>query len=177
MAALNMPELKRCLPGLQRYSVSLTRSHDQAADLVQDCVERALRKAHLFDGANLQAWLTTLCRRVYLNSLRKAKTRGQTVEIDASSAHQLAVNPVQEDHLVYLDVVREFQLLAPCDQKILTVVGLEGNRYCDAAQMLQVPVGTVRSRLSRARARLAARIEAGTAIPSASRHSVFVSAR
>jgi len=70
-------QLNDCLPALNRFAMTLTRNEDRAGDLVQDTVERALRKVHLFDGSNLRSWLFTICRRVFLNQIRSEKTRGR----------------------------------------------------------------------------------------------------
>lgn len=152
--------LNECLPALNRFALQLTRNQDRAADLVQDCVERALRKAHLFDGANLRSWLFTICRRVFLNQIRSEKTRGVAVELDDAPQSRIASVETQEQTMHYNDVVDAFERLPMNDKVILSLVVIEGLKYEEAAEMLDVPVGTVRSRLSRARARLLAMVDA-----------------
>ena len=164
---LNASELTSSLPGLQRYAISLTRNNDQAADLVQDCVERALRKSHLFDGANLRAWLTTICRRIFLNGVRRSKAQGVCIELDDAPPQRLAVGANQEDRLQIMGVAAAFYRLSADDQLVLSLIALEGMRYNEAAEILGVPVGTVRSRLSRARAKLTALIDGASAPPAA----------
>jgi len=159
--------LAECLPALQRFALQLTRNEDRAADLVQDCVERALKKSHLFDGANLRSWLFTICRRVFLNQIRSEKSHGVSVELDDAPQARLATAHTQEQTMHYNDVVSAFERLPMGDKVILSMVVVEGLKYEEAASALDIPIGTVRSRLSRARARLHAMIdnaeaEAGT---------------
>ena len=147
-------ELNACLPALRRFAFVLTRNEDRAADLVQDCVERCLRKQHLFDGRNLRSWMFTVCRRLFLNQVRTESARGAMLEIDDAPPSALATRAVQEDHMHYQDIVASFRTLKMDDKIVLSLIAIEGLKYEEAAELLDVPVGTVRSRLSRARARL-----------------------
>lgn len=158
-SSISSDELRQALPALHRFAYSLTRSHDRSADLVQDCVERCLRKQHLFDGENLRAWMFTICRRVFLNELRREKARGTSVDIDEAPHRTLSMDASQEDSLHFREVVGGFRALPKNDRMVLSLVAIEGLRYEDAAAVLDVPVGTVRSRLSRARSRLRELIE------------------
>ncbi|PQA89368.1 RNA polymerase sigma factor [Hyphococcus luteus] len=151
---ISTAELNDCLPALHRFALQLTRNQDRACDLVQDSVERALRKAHLFDGSNLRSWLFTICRRVFLNQIRSEKARGVAVEMDDAPQSRLSSAQTQEQTMHFNDVVDAFQKLPVNDRVILSLVVIEGMKYEEAAEMLDVPVGTVRSRLSRARNRL-----------------------
>lgn len=155
--------LSECLPALQRFAFTLTRNEDRAADLVQDSVERALRKAHLFDGANLRSWLFTVCRRVFLNQIRSEKARGIRVALDDAPQARLSVDDTQEMSMHFNDVAGAFGKLPSNDKIVLSLVVIEGLKYEEAAELLDVPVGTVRSRLSRARARLQGMID-GSAV-------------
>ena len=152
-------ELARCLPALQRFAFTLTRSQDRASDLVQDCVERCLRKQHLFDGQNLRSWMFTVCRRVFLNQIRHEKTRGIAVDIEDAPQSEIAISAFQEDQMHYHDVVQSFRTLPMNDKVVLSLVAIEGLKYEEVAELLEVPVGTVRSRLSRARSRLREMLE------------------
>jgi RNA polymerase sigma-70 factor, ECF subfamily len=156
---ISTAELNECLPALQRFALQLTRNQDRASDLVQDSIERALRKAHLFDGTNLRSWLFTICRRVFLNQIRSEKARGIAVEMDDAPQSRLASAQTQEQTMHFNDVVDAFHRLPLNDRVILSLVVIEGMKYEEAAETLDVPVGTVRSRLSRARNRLMAMIE------------------
>ena len=156
---ISTAELNECLPALQRFALQLTRNQDRASDLVQDSVERALRKAHLFDGSNLRSWLFTICRRVFLNQIRSEKSRGIAVDMDDAPQSRLSSAQTQEQTMHFNDVVDAFQKLPVNDRVILSLVVIEGMKYEEAAELLDVPVGTVRSRLSRARTRLTTMIE------------------
>ncbi len=156
---ISTAELNDCLPALHRFALQLTRNQDRACDLVQDSVERALRKAHLFDGSNLRSWLFTICRRVFLNQIRSEKARGVAVDMDDAPQSRLASAQTQEQTMHFNDVVDAFHELPLNDRVILSLVVIEGMKYEEAAEMLDVPVGTVRSRLSRARNRLMTMIE------------------
>ena len=151
---ISAAELNECLPAPYRFALHLTKNSDRASDLVQDSVERALRKAHLFDGSNLRSWLFTICRRVFLNQIRSEKVRGVAVELDDAPQGRLATAQTQEQTMHFNDVVEAFEHLPLNDKVILSLIVIEGMKYEEAAEMLEIPVGTVRSRLSRARSRL-----------------------
>lgn len=157
--SLDPAELRSCLPGLYRYANSLTRNGDQALDLVQDSVERALTKAHLFDGVNLRAWLSTICRRIFLNEIRKRNSRGVVVHLDDSHPQWTAIEPDQEIKIHYQSVIAALERLSPNDQNVITLIAYDGMKYDEAATRLGIPTGTVRSRLSRARLRLTSVVE------------------
>lgn len=152
--SISTNELSQCLPALYRFAFTLTRSEDRARDLVQDCVERCLRKQHLFDGQNLRSWMFTVCRRVFLNQIRREKVRGIAVDMDDAPQSKLSISAFQEEKMHYHDVVESFHELAHNDKVVLSLIAIEGLKYEQAAEILEVPVGTVRSRLSRARTRL-----------------------
>lgn len=153
--------LKEEITPLRRFALLLTKSYEDAEDLAQDTIERALLKAHLFDGANLRSWLFTVCRRIFLNQIRKKNSRGVNVDIEDAPQAAMSVNSDQESHLEFqqtLDCVRQ---LPKRDQAILSLIVFDGVRYDEAADALDLPIGTVRSRLSRARSRLHGLIEGG----------------
>ena len=144
---------------LRRFALMLTRSYDDAEDLAQDTIERALLKAHLFDGENLRSWLFTICKRVFLNQIRKKMTRGGSVPIDDAPASALRVEGAQEAVMQHRELEESFSRLPARDRAIISMVVLDGACYEEAAKAMNVPVGTIRSRLSRARARLHAYME------------------
>lgn len=153
------------MPALRAFAQSLTRDPSRADDLVQDTMERALTRFHLFqEGTNLRAWLFTMCRRIFLNDLRKSARRGTSLEYDESRFERPAP-PTQEQKLHLNDVKAAFHQLPLKDKVILSLIAIEGLQYEEAANALDVPVGTVRSRLFRARARLDQIMEAGTLRP------------
>lgn len=156
---ISAAEISECLPALRRFAMRLTRNEDRANDLVQDTVERALRKSHLFDGSNLRSWMFTICRRIFLNNIRSEKSRGVLVDIDDAPQSRFATPETQEQTMHYNEVVSAFDRLPLKDKVLLSLVVIEGLKYEEAAEVLDVPVGTVRSRLSRARARLQQEID------------------
>lgn len=156
-------QLSECLPALGRFAMSLTRNKDRANDLVQDTVERALKKAHLFDGTNLRSWMFTICRRVFLNQIRSQKSRGVAVPVEDAPQAALSIAQNQETTMYFNDVMEAFQRLPLNDKVVISLVVMEGLKYEEVAQLLNIPIGTVRSRLSRARARLEGMVNADDA--------------
>ena len=151
------------IPSLRRYARALTGDAWLADDLVQDTLERACRKWLLWrpDG-DLRAWLFTLMHNLYLNQRRSA-ARGQWLDIDSLS-ETLAAPEDSSD--AALDLERCLQRLPAEQRAVLLLVSVEDMSYADTARVLQLPLGTVMSRLSRARSRLRELMEAPSA-PSA----------
>lgn len=160
--AINTQELTDLLPYLHRFACSLTRNADHAADLVQDTVERALRKSHLFDGANLRAWLTTICKRTFLNNIRRDKSRGVAISYDDAPASSLCAPAIQDAQMHFSDVTAALNRLAKSDRQVIALSAFDGLKYAEIAEHTNVPIGTVRSRLSRARSRLVDLVENGS---------------
>ena len=141
------------IPRLRRYARALTGERSRADDLVQDTLERALIKLHLWQpGSDLRAWLFTLMHNVFINQLRAQSTR-LTAGLD-NEVEQLAVRPTQTDGLEVRDLQAALLRLPDEQREVLLLVGLEQMTYEEAAGALGIPVGTVMSRLSRARERL-----------------------
>ena len=143
--------VEREIPRLRRYARALTRSADRADDLVQETLLRAISKSHLWQtGTDIRAWLFTIMHNHYVNMVRRAMRDEATVDIEQMSSSLVAVtDPTASSQLRELD-----QALArlPGEQReVILLVGLEGMSYETAANVLSVPVGTVRSRLSRGR--------------------------
>lgn len=153
------------LPGLRRYARVLTGDAWAADDLVQDTLERACRKWLLWRaGSDLRAWLFTIMHNLYLNQRRAAAPAPQQwLDIDALDGNE----PVApgEGREAAMDLERCLQRLPAEQRAVLLLVTLEDMGYAEVAAVLQVPVGTVMSRLSRARARMRDLLEApaGTA--------------
>ena len=138
------------IPNLRRYARALVGDRDGADDLVQDTLERAVRKFHLWRPGDLRAWLFSIMHNVFVNQLKARKIKPE-VEIDEASiaAHMPAVNSVD-----VLDLQRALLCLAPEQREVLLLVGLEDMTYADVSTALGIPIGTVMSRLSRGRDRL-----------------------
>jgi RNA polymerase sigma-70 factor, ECF subfamily len=139
------------IPRLRRYARALTRDVNAADDLVQDCLTRALSKVHLWQpGTDLRAWLFTILHNQYVNHVRRAVREGAAVGL-SDTEPMLTSAPNQGKRLELRDLERAIARLPEEQRSVLLLVGLEGMRYEEVAAVLDVPVGTVRSRLSRGR--------------------------
>jgi RNA polymerase sigma-70 factor (ECF subfamily) len=139
------------IPRLRRYARALTRDVVAADDLVQDCLTRALGKLHLWqDGTDLRAWLFTILHNQYVNYIRRAVREGSAVGLNESEP-LLSRAPQQGKRLEMRDLERAIAKLPEEQRIVILLVGLEGMRYEEVADILDVPVGTIRSRLSRGR--------------------------
>jgi RNA polymerase sigma-70 factor (ECF subfamily) len=144
------------IPRLRRYARALTGDAVRADDLVQDTLERAWGRRHLWRaGTDLRAWLFTVMHNVFLNQRRSARPTTGFVELDDSLF--LPARPDGVDlQLELRDVASALTKLPAEYREVLLLVALEEMRYEDVAKVLAIPVGTVMSRLSRARERLRA---------------------
>jgi RNA polymerase sigma-70 factor, ECF subfamily len=141
------------IPALRRYARTLLRDSERGEDLLQDSLERALSRRHLFIWpSNLRAWLFRIMRNVHLNNLRTARRRplGLGLE-DAASA---AFPADQIPHVEIAETLAAFDKLPIEQREVLLLVVVEGHSYREAARMLGVPAGTVMSRMARAREQL-----------------------
>lgn len=141
------------IPRLRRYARALTGDRSRADDLVQDTLERAMIKYHLWQqGSDLRAWLFSIMHNTFINQLR-AQPAGMTGELD-DEAMSLAARPTQSDWLEVRDLQTALLRLPEEQREVLLLVGLEQMTYEESAGVLGIPMGTVMSRLSRARERL-----------------------
>jgi RNA polymerase sigma-70 factor (ECF subfamily) len=139
------------IPRLRRYARALARDVAAADDLVQDCLARALGKLHLWqEGTDLRAWLFTILHNQYVNQVRRAVREGAAVGLSETEP-LLTRAPHQSKRLELRDLQRAMAKLPEEQRSVILLVGLEGMRYEEVAEVLDVPVGTVRSRLSRGR--------------------------
>jgi RNA polymerase sigma-70 factor (ECF subfamily) len=141
------------IPRLRRYARALVGDRATADDLVQDTLERAWAKLHLYRrGTDLRAWLFTVMHNVHVNRVRAARA---TDPLD-DDMPELAQRAAQGDTLLVRDLDRAIACL-PADQRaVLLLVTLEEMSYEEVARSLSIPIGTVMSRLSRAREKLRA---------------------
>jgi len=139
------------IPRLRRYARALVRDRDRADDLVQDTLMRALAKQHLWEpGTNLRAWLFTLMHNQHVNSVRRPARESVQLDTEEMSGSLIATtDPTASCQLRELD--RGLARLPEEQREVILLVGLEGIRYDEAAAILNVPIGTVRSRLFRGR--------------------------
>lgn len=138
------------IPNLRRYARALVGDRDGADDLVQDTLERAVRKFHLWKPGDLRAWLFSIMHNVFVNQLKARKIAPQ-VEIDEEmiAAHVPTVTSTD-----VLDLQRALGSLAPEQREVVLLVALEDMTYSDVSRALGIPIGTVMSRLSRGREKL-----------------------
>ena len=137
------------IPNLRRYARALVHDAEAADDLVQDTLERAVRKFALWQPGNLRAWLFSIMHNVFVNQL-KARKVGFDEELDENLAAH--VPTVTNDDVA--DLQRALMQLAPAQREVVLLVALEDLTYNDVSKMLGIPVGTVMSRLSRGREKL-----------------------
>ena len=142
------------IPALRRYAFALTRQHAAADDLVQDCLERAVSRWVLRGAdADLRAWLFTILHNLFIDAQRSQRRRPMHGVLD-EEAEAAATPPTQDSGLTGRDLLAQFAELSHEHRAVLLLVGVEGLPYASVARVLGVPVGTVMSRLSRAREQL-----------------------
>lgn len=143
------------IPGLRRYARALARDAASADDLVQDCLERATGRWHQrrSDG-NVRTWMYTILHNLAVNRLRQDKRRGAHVPIEAVDQGALGRPAGQEAGLHHSDLLDAIARLPEDHRAVLLLVSVEDLSYAEAAETLGLPIGTVMSRLSRARERL-----------------------
>jgi RNA polymerase sigma factor (sigma-70 family) len=152
------PDLVAAIPRLRRYARVLAGEPARADDLVQETLARAWEKRRLWAaGTDLRAWLFTIMHNVFVNQRALARRDAQNVSLDADDAGpawQIPVRPAQQTRVELIEVLREVDKL-PVDQRaVLVLAAVEEMRYEEIATVLSIPVGTVMSRLSRAREKL-----------------------
>ena len=154
------------LPHMRAYARSLTGSADQADDLVQDTAIRLMTAQEQYrQGTNFRAWAIAALRNRFIDLRRRARFHGGSIEdIDTS----LFAQPPSQDTIVYFEqTAREFWRLSPAHREIITMIGINGMSYEQVAKVLGCPIGTVRSRLARARAELQSAIDGKDAVRAA----------
>ncbi|HTH62716.1 MAG TPA: RNA polymerase sigma factor [Paraburkholderia sp.] len=157
-------QLYEHVPRLRRYARALVNNRDLADDLVQDTLERALgHLAQFRAGTDLRAWLFTIMHNLFVNQVRRASARSLHVSIDDEDFDHadVAVPASQTNPLEVRDLDVALQRLPAGQREVVLLIGIEEMSYTDVASALDIPVGTVMSRLSRGRERLRA-LMAGT---------------
>jgi RNA polymerase sigma-70 factor (ECF subfamily) len=149
-----LDEIEGAIPALRRYARALTRDADRADDLVQDCIERALRKRGLWAPTGpLRAWLFKILLNLYRNDRRYRQRRGEPVPLDTLVVEPSIPAP-QPGRIALSEMSRALEQLPDDQREALLLVVIEGASYEEAARILGIPAGTLMSRLSRARAAL-----------------------
>ena len=142
------------VPSLRAFAISLSGNVDRADDLVQDTLMRALANIHRFEpGTNLNAWLFTILRNLFHSEYRKRKR--EVEDADGAYAARLASAPEQEARLDFSDLRLALAKLSSDQREAVLLVAAEGFSYEEAAAICGTAVGTIKSRVNRARTRLA----------------------
>ncbi len=151
------PSLKKAMlaliPNLRAFAVSLCGDMERADDLVQETLLKAWNHIDSFqEGTNLRAWLFTILRNTYFSECRRR--RREVEDRDGSKANELSVHPGQQGYLDLQDFRRALAELPPDQREALVLVGAAGFSYEEAANVSGCAVGTIKSRVNRARAKL-----------------------
>jgi RNA polymerase sigma-70 factor, ECF subfamily len=146
-------DLVAAIPNMRAFAISLCGNRDRADDLVQETLVKAWNHLDSFEqGTNLKAWLFTILRNAYFSELRKSKR--EVADSDGALAARLSVPAEQQGHLELMDLNNALAQLPPDQREALILVGAEGFSYEDAATISGCAVGTVKSRVNRARAKV-----------------------
>lgn len=145
--------LLAAIPGLRAFAVSLTKNADRADDLVQETLVKAWDKQASFEpGTNLKAWLFTILRNEFYSQMRK---RGREVQdSDGAITARLSIHPSQDGSMDLGDFRKALELLPGDQREAIILIGASGFSYEEAAEICDCAVGTIKSRVSRARTRL-----------------------
>ena len=149
------------IPALRRYARALTRDRATADDLVQDCLERAITHwQQRRDDGSPRAWLFSILHNLAMNRMSKARSQPRPVAIEDAGESALVRQAEQPDRLQHRDLLRGLEQLSEAHRSVLLLISVEDLSYAEAANVLGVPIGTVMSRLSRAREKLAQLMDA-----------------
>lgn len=158
----NPNELMNEMDGLKRFALKLTRNMSDADDLTQSTILRALEKKDLFEeGTNLFGWTSKIMYNIFVSNYRR-KTKFETQYDPESYLEMEGVAAPQDTEIEFKQVSKAMATLSADHREILVMVCVKGMQYAEVSEMLQIPVGTVRSRLSRAREALQSQLEKPT---------------
>lgn len=147
-------ELIGHIPNLRAFAVSLCGSVDRADDYVQETLVKAWSNMDSYkEGTNMRAWLFTILRNAFFSDYRKK--RREVADVDGQMAARLAAHPEQDGHMDLDDFKQALQQLPPDQREALVLIGASGFSYEEAAEICDCAVGTVKSRVNRARHRVA----------------------
>jgi RNA polymerase sigma-70 factor (ECF subfamily) len=157
-----MTAMEACIPALRRYAWALLRDRQEADDLVHDCLVQALDRLHTRrTNAELRPWLFAIMHNLFISQRRRQRVRGIPETLDEVQEASLGRAGGQEQSLLWNQTVRALAQLSEDQRAVVLLVSVEDLSYADAARALGVPIGTVMSRLSRARDRLRQLIDEG----------------
>ena len=141
------------IPNLRAFGFSLCGNHERTDDLVQETLLKALSHIDGFEeGTNLRAWLFTILRNSYFSEMRKR--RREVEDSDGKKAESLSVAPAQQGHVDMQDLRKALEKLPPEQREALALIGAAGMSYEEAAEISRCAVGTIKSRVNRARVKL-----------------------
>lgn len=165
MEGLILEELRKeiadAIPSLRRYARALLGGRGEADDLVHDTLVRAMERLHLFRAdSDMRAWLFTILHNQHINAVRHDARRPENVPVEESANAEPAA---QDGRLAVRDLDRALALLPDEQRQVVLLIGLEGLSYAEASDVLDVPLGTVMSRLNRGRQQLRGLMEQGPA--------------
>jgi RNA polymerase sigma-70 factor (ECF subfamily) len=147
-------EILAAVPSLRAFAISLSGNVDRADDLVQETLLRALANIHSFQpGTNMPAWLFTILRNLFRSEYRKR--RREIEDADGSYAESLKTQPEQTSHVEFKEFSAALAKLPDDQREALILIGASGFSYEEAAEICGCAVGTIKSRVNRARTRLA----------------------
>lgn len=154
-------EIAALVPRLRRFASALSGSRDEGDDIVQSACLRAVQRLEQFTpGTHLDRWMFRIVRNVFLDRTRARKRRNEVPEENSADLCDHGLGASRAETRLTLERVREAIALLPEDQRaVITLVAIDGRTYRETADILEVPIGTVMSRLARARARLMPLIE------------------
>jgi RNA polymerase sigma-70 factor (ECF subfamily) len=143
------------IPALRRYAHGLMRDRATADDLVQDCLERAIGRWHQRREDNdTRSWIFTILHNLAINRMRQKQRRGPHIPLEDADEGSLALAPPQEERVRHDELMRALDGLPEDQRALLLLISVEDLSYAEAAIVLKIPIGTVMSRLARARERL-----------------------
>ena len=152
--------MEAAIPGLRRYALALTRDADAADDLLQDCLERALTRRRLWrPTGTVKSWLFIILHNQFISDRRQMSRRAGDVPMQDALEQSAPDNPMA--NVALAETARAIEALSLEQRTTLLLAAVEGLTYAEAASATGVPVGTIMSRLARARRALADRMEAG----------------
>lgn len=158
-------EMTAQLPALRRYATALSGNPTEADDLVQGCIERALAQSgQLQEFQRLGGWLRSILHNLFIDETRRRRRQGVNVDL-ADVENDAAIISPAHDHASEMDLERAMAALSFEHRQILLMIGLEGLNYREVADELRIPIGTVMSRLARAREKLRHAMGLGAAQP------------
>lgn len=150
-----LSKIESCIPSLRRYAYALLRSSPDADDLVQETLLRALDGLHTLRGEeDVRPWLFAIMHNTFVNHRRRARVRSGLVPLAHADDVALGRPGGQEDRLHWRDLVQALACLPDDQREVVLLVSVEDLTYAETARALDVPIGTVMSRLARARERL-----------------------